>query len=145
MQHMAQNLPKFEGDILDIGNDYFLVKKDVVMMWAERIEKLEKELREMGHKKQSKNTGTVAGKEGRKKILTEEQKQQVIQLRNKGYSLREIAHVFEVSHETIRKVEFELTNFELPEKPTTRISTDPLERSNTFGTRGISEDFRKKD
>lgn len=127
---MAQDLPKFEGEILDIGNDYFLVKKTVVSDWLSQMEKLEKDLQKMNVKKAPKKTGVVTGKEGRNAVLNSEQKGQVLALRNKGYSLRQIAEVFGVSHETIRKAENERKK-----EPT--ISSDPM--------KGISVDFRQKD
>lgn len=184
---MAQDLPKFEGDILDIGNDYFLVKKKVVYDWVEQMKNLEKSVQELSVKPMRKKTGVVSGKEGRNEVLNDEQKGQVLELRKRGYSLRQIAEVFRVSHETIRQVEKESKKEEAPkvkmycwdcldykefqadvrggrercltcgtpagemEKPESthyqksQISTDPLERSNIFGTKPISEDFRKKD
>lgn len=216
-------IPKFQGDILDIGNDYFLVKKSVVFDWVEQMENLKKDVQEMNVKKAEKKTGTVEGKEGRKPSLTDEQKEQVLELRKRGYSLRQIAEVFGVSHETIRQAENEQKNIfrevlgleeqdeilkmyeqgksikeiqayisngqkvdqrairgvigerfgtrqrcercnkntmlhiaetkggkefcnECGTYAVTKISADPLQGgSNIFGTKGISEDFRKKD
>lgn len=97
------NIPKFEGDILDVGNGYYLVKKTVVEDWAERQQKLEKDLAELSVKRAEKKHGIVAGKEGRNEALNDEQKKQAFELRQRGYSLRQIAEVFGVSHETIRK------------------------------------------
>lgn len=148
---MAQNLPKFEGDILDIGNDYFLVKKAVVSDWLSQMENLEKSLKEMKIKRATKKTGVVAGKEGRNEVLNSEQKSQVLELRKRGYSLRQIAEVFRVSHETIRKASLEVENElqEQVEKPRQKISTNPLEssveESKIFGKKTISENFRDKD
>lgn len=100
---MANNIPKFEGHILDIGNDYFLVRKDVVHDWNSQMKKLKKDVEELRVKPVEKKHGTVAGKEGRNEVLNSEQKAQAFELRKRGYSLRQIAEVFGVSHETIRQ------------------------------------------
>ena len=101
------SIPKFDGEILDIGNDYFLVKKSVVYDWSSQMKKLKKDVQEMQVKPVKKKTGVVAGKEGRNEVLNSEQKEQVLELRKRGYSLRQIAEVFGVSHETIRQVKSE--------------------------------------
>lgn len=113
---MAQNLPKFEGDILDIGNNYYLVKKKVVYDWGKQIEKLKKDVEELKVKPVEKKSGTVAGKEGRNEVLNDEQKEQAKELRKRGYSLRQIAEVFDVSHETIRQVTLQETSQEKKQK-----------------------------
>lgn len=105
-----REIPKFEDDILDIGNDYYLVKKSVVSDWSEQMANLKKDLRNMNVKNVEKKFGTVSGKEGRNPVLNDEQKEQVLELRKKGYSLRQIAEVFGVSHETIRQAENEQKN-----------------------------------
>lgn len=52
-----------------------------------------------------KRTGTVKDNptEGRPKALTEEEKENIRYLRTKNHSLRSLARVYGVSHETIRK------------------------------------------
>lgn len=142
---MAQDLPKFEGDILDIGNDYFLVKKSVVSDWANQMENLKKDVENLKIKRAPKRTGVVTGKEGRNEVLNSEQKGQILALRNKGYSLRQIAEVFGVSHETIRKAENEVKNEQVTQPKSEPISQPKkVTESNIFGTK-ISSDFRVKD
>ena len=155
-----RGIPKFEGDFLECEGGFYLVKKGVLELYFERMAKLEREIEKMNEKKATKNKTVLGTKSGRKKVLDNHDKITAWELHKKGYSLREIGEVMKVSHETIRQAVLEAENahkeFQQRQKEKEKmdtmqqagISTDPLAdvpRSNIFGTKSISEDFRKKD
>lgn len=91
------------------------VENFVLKLWSNnarlraRVEQLEGELKDILelYSEPNKKTGTGTVKdnptEGRPKALTEEQKENIRYLYSKNHSLRSLAHVYKVSHETIRK------------------------------------------
>lgn len=98
-----KEIPKFEGDFLECGGGFYLVRKEVLEMHFERMEKLEKEVAQMNEKKRPSERTVVGSHSGRRYALSENEKQTARELHEKGYSLREIGHVLKVSHETVRQ------------------------------------------
>ena len=96
-------LPKFNGDILDIGNEYYLIKKNVLHVYLERMQVLEQEIAKINEKRPPSNRTVIGSDVGRKKSLEPQDEITAWELRQKGYSLREIGEVMKVSHETVRQ------------------------------------------